>query len=232
MARKVREEEHAARVNEILDAAQTLIQTKGYDQMTIQDLLDALQISKGAFYHYFDSKQALLEALVGHIVEQMTGVLQPLVDDERMPALSKLEAVLSAAVGWKTERIDLIAPLVRMWYADENHLVREKLSRAGMEQFRTLLEAIIAQGIAEGTVATDYPDMAGSIALELLRGMSEEIVRCLMMWDRLPDGPRQMARCIAAYTNAIEDLLGVARGTLRLVDPAIFESWGAVLSAR
>ncbi len=55
---------HAARRNEILDVAQRLIYTKGYEQMTIQDILSDLQISKGAFYHYFDSKQALLEAII------------------------------------------------------------------------------------------------------------------------------------------------------------------------
>ena len=51
MARTVKA--HAVRRNEILDVAQRLIYTKGYEQMTIQDILDGLQISKGAFYHYF-----------------------------------------------------------------------------------------------------------------------------------------------------------------------------------
>jgi len=65
MARVIKEQEHAERRNEILDVAQKLVYTRGYEQMSIQDILDALGISKGAFYHYFDSKQALLEALTG-----------------------------------------------------------------------------------------------------------------------------------------------------------------------
>ena len=48
--------EPSERRNDILDAARRLIYTKGYEQMTIQDILDELGISKGAFYHYFDSK--------------------------------------------------------------------------------------------------------------------------------------------------------------------------------
>ncbi len=46
--------------NEILDVAQRLIYTRGYEQMTIQDILDDLGISKGAFHHYSGSRQALL----------------------------------------------------------------------------------------------------------------------------------------------------------------------------
>ena len=64
MARAVKEQEYVAKRNGILDAMQRFVYTKGYEQMTIQDILDDLQISKGAFYHYFDSKQAVLEALV------------------------------------------------------------------------------------------------------------------------------------------------------------------------
>ena len=55
MSRIVKEEEYTLRRNDILDTARRLVYTKGYEQMTIQDILDALQISKGAFYHYFDS---------------------------------------------------------------------------------------------------------------------------------------------------------------------------------
>jgi len=62
MARAVNEKENAERRREILDAAQRMIYSKGYEAMSVQDLLDALKISKGAFYHYYGSKQALLEA--------------------------------------------------------------------------------------------------------------------------------------------------------------------------
>ena len=70
MARIVKEQAYAVKRNEILDVAQRLVYTKGYEQMTIQDILDGLPISKGAFYHYFDSKQALLEALIERMLKE------------------------------------------------------------------------------------------------------------------------------------------------------------------
>ena len=51
MARPVKEHEYRVKRSAILDAARRLVQTKGYEQMAIQDVLDDLQISKGAFYH-------------------------------------------------------------------------------------------------------------------------------------------------------------------------------------
>lgn len=65
MARTVNVVEQAARRDAILDAAQHRILAKGYERLTIQDILDDLEISKGAFYHYFESKLAVVGALTG-----------------------------------------------------------------------------------------------------------------------------------------------------------------------
>ncbi len=48
---------------EMLAVAERLFCLKGYDATSIQDILDVLHISKGGFYHYFASKEALLESI-------------------------------------------------------------------------------------------------------------------------------------------------------------------------
>ena len=60
---------HAVRRDDFIDAAQRLIRTKGYEETSIQDILDALGASQGAFYHYFGSKADLLEAVVERMVD-------------------------------------------------------------------------------------------------------------------------------------------------------------------
>src|SRR5260370_5248117 len=97
MARIVKEEEYTGKRNAILDVAQRLIYIKGYEQMTIQDMLDDLQISKGAFYHYFDSTQAVLEALVERIGEEALQLLAPIVHDPPLPARDKFQRYLATA---------------------------------------------------------------------------------------------------------------------------------------
>jgi AcrR family transcriptional regulator len=67
--RAVNPQNHAARRDEFVDAGQRLIQTRGYEQFSIEELLAEVGASKGAFYHYFDSKDALLEAIVDRFVE-------------------------------------------------------------------------------------------------------------------------------------------------------------------
>src|SRR5215510_248167 len=90
MARSVKEQDYTAKRNEILDVAQRLVFTKGYERMSIQDILDALEISKGAFYHYFDSKAALLEAYIERGQDDVDKVFRAIVDDPSPSALDKL----------------------------------------------------------------------------------------------------------------------------------------------
>ena len=47
----------------ILDVSFRLFTEKGYDHTTIQDIVDALGMSKGAVYHHFKSKEDILDHL-------------------------------------------------------------------------------------------------------------------------------------------------------------------------
>jgi len=105
MARVVKEDAYAAKCNEILDVAQRLIYTKGYEQMTIQDILDELRMSKGAFYHYFDSKGAVLEALVLRMAsDEVIPLLIPIARDPHLTAIEKLNRYFDTALVGKPQR--------------------------------------------------------------------------------------------------------------------------------
>src|SRR5690349_7497066 len=100
MARTINEKENTLKRNQILDVTQRLIYTKGYEQMAIQDILSELQISKGAFYRYFDSKPALLEALIERTGQEALQMLTPIAYDQHLPALEKLQRFFDTANRW------------------------------------------------------------------------------------------------------------------------------------
>lgn len=61
--------EHDERKNEIIDTAAELFLDKGYDQCSINDILNSIGIAKGTFYHYFKSKEDVLDAAVNKMSE-------------------------------------------------------------------------------------------------------------------------------------------------------------------
>lgn len=225
MPRSVIEEEYAVKRNEILDVAQRLVGTQGYSQVSIQDILNDLQISKGAFYHYFDSKQALLEALVDRIQEEIVAALAPVIHDPALSALVKLQRFFDAAASWKIARKEFLLALVRVWYADENALFRLKMQSAMIKQTSFLLTEIVAQGIREGCFATPYPDLAGEVVLSLILGLGEATLNLILSGQPVPDALQRLERTLAAYTHALERVLGAPNGSLHLIDTATLKEW-------
>src|SRR5579859_1769854 len=159
--------EHTVRRNEILDSAQRLMNTKGYELMTIQDILDDLQISKGAFYHYFDSKQALLGAIVDRMIDAGEQILIPILENTELSAIEKFQQFFEKAGRWKTAQKSLILALMKVWFGDENTLPRQKVYVETAKRFAPLLTEIIRQGIREGTMTTRYPDDVAEVILSL-----------------------------------------------------------------
>jgi len=220
MARIVKEEDYAARRNQILDAAQRFVYIKGYEQMTIQDILDELHISKGAFYHYFDSKGAVLEALVERmVVEEAMPLLIPIVQDSTLPALEKLNRYFSTAAGWKIAQKTLMLELLRVWLADENAIVRQKLYAMSAKMVMPSLTQIIHQGIWEGVLTTPYPDQVGEVVYSLLQSLGDAFGELLLSYE----GERADSRLeaiLAAYTDALERVLGAPRASIVIIDEA------------
>ena len=173
MARIVKEEEYTARRNEILDAAQRMIYTKGFEQMTIQDILDELKISKGAFYHYFNSKQALLEAIIERLMDEAKRLLIPIVEDPELSALDKLRRYFSDAIRWKAAQKDYLLALLNVWYDDNNAIVRQKMFVEMTKLVGPMFAVIIRQGVQEGDSGNTLPRIArGEIIFGIFQDLS------------------------------------------------------------
>jgi AcrR family transcriptional regulator len=226
MARIVKEQEYAVKRNAILDVAQRLVYTKGYEQMTIQDMLDGLRISKGAFYHYFDSKQAVLEALVERMGEEVVQLLLPIVHDPVLGALEKLRRFFPTLAQWKTARKDFILALMHILYADENALFRQKARALAVKRVTPLMTTVIRQGIQEGVLTTSYPDQVGEVILSLVLDLGDTIAWLLLSGEpRRDDDVRRVESTVAAYTDALERALGAPTGSLPLVDAQTLQEW-------
>ncbi|GAC1463976.1 MAG: TetR/AcrR family transcriptional regulator [Ktedonobacteraceae bacterium] len=227
MARIVKE--YAVRRNEILDVAQRLVYTKGYEQMAIQDILDALSIAKGTFYHYFVSKQVLLEALIERMVDEVELLLNPIVDDPHLLAIAKFQLFFATIAHWRTEHLTFLLALLRVWYNDENAIVRQKMRANGVKRFAPVLTVIVHQGIQEGILNTSFPEQVGEIILSIGQSLQETMGDLILSNELNQDTLQRIENAVAAYTDAIERVLGVHSGSLYLIDTETLKAWVASL---
>lgn len=228
MPRVVKEEDYAARRKEILDVARQLVYSKGYEQMSIQDILDALKISKGAFYHYFDSKQNLLDGLIEQMLDQADQVLRPIVEDTNLSAIEKLRGYFEASGRWKVSQKAFVLELLRVWRTDANAIMRQKQEAASIKHISPMLAEIIRQGIAEGVFSTKYPDQFGGMLVGLSRGFEEAAAELLLSDHPPSDAVAQLEAAVGAYSDSVERILGAPSGSLPLIEIGNLKEWFSV----
>ena len=225
MARTRNHAAHALRREAFVDAAQRLIQTKGYEQMSIQDVLDDLDTSRGAFYHYFDSKAALLEAVIERMVDGALHAVEPVVADPDLAALDKLTRLIEGIGQWKAQRTELVLGILSVWLADDNAIVRDKFRRGVQARLAPMLALIVQQGREEGVFTAGPPDQVARVLVTVLLGANEAATDLYFARQAGTIDFDEVLRTLGAYAAACERILGLAPGSFPIFDTDVLRRW-------
>jgi AcrR family transcriptional regulator len=225
MARILNPEAYAGRRDLFVDAATVLIQTRGYEQLSIADILATTDSSKGAFYHYFDSKQDLLEAVIDRITDTALAAAEPVALDPALPAIEQLKTLFTTIAGWKNARKELMLALLEVWLSDDNIVVREMLRRQAATRVAPLLARIVAKGKAEGAFTVDEPAETANVIMAVILGAQEAAGRLFVDCQHGRATMVDAGRTFNAYERALERILSAPAGSLKLADEATLKLW-------
>ncbi len=225
MARTLDPEAHSLRRDAFTDAAQRLIQTQGYEQFSLQDVIDDVGASKGAFYHYFSSKETLLEAVIERMADAAIAMMVPIVEDPAHAAIDKLQLVFSTLATWKGERKEFFVELLQVWMSAPNSVVREHFRREAATRITPLLTAIIHQGMVEGDFTATSSDGAAAVLVALLLGANEVATQLFLARRDGTVSFEEVVVRLGAFTEAYERVLGLPAGSWVMLDDATLHLW-------
>jgi AcrR family transcriptional regulator len=210
----------AQRRGELLDCAQTLFLAHGYDDTTVNDVIARAAVSKGAFYHYFTSKEALLEAIAARFATRSVEQLGDILEDPALDALTRLNAFLARSRQLRREAAPLIRPLFAAIFRPENIVLYHRISAASMALMTPLLARIIAQGVAEGIFRTPDPVGTAEMVLQLGAAAYGVIARALAATSahEIEEAADTLENLLKLHGVAIDRILCLPEGSVRLVD--------------
>ena len=150
-------------VRKILEISTRLFLEKGYEKTTMQDIISALGMSKGAVYHHFSSKEALMEAVVERYYSQEEW-FHEIVEDRARNGLEKLRAVVLHEIShW--EKLEMDALCVQQT-ADAGFTLKnlqQNLRNSARE-----ISALVEEGNRDGSLRVENPQEAIEMMLILL----------------------------------------------------------------
>ena len=207
-----------ARKEAIIETAERLFYLKGYEQTSVQDVLDELKLSKGGFYHHFESKLSLLEAICEKRTESAFEASEKVVRDPKLNAVDKLNQIFGMSSIFHQDSMDFIALMLRVAYHDGAVMLREQMKMVSMRLMQPLVDEVIQEGVRENLFFVKYPNSIGSMLLLIGHNMTDKISFTLAKADDDPECMNQIIEDLKVYRYAIETLLSAPYGSIVLFD--------------
>lgn len=207
-----------ARRSELLATAERLFYTKGYEGTSVQDIIDEMGFSKGGFYHHFDSKLAVLEAICAQRAEESCTAAREIVRAQTGGAVDKLNALLYGVALFKNGNENFVALLIHVAYCENGALMREKMKRCQLESLNEVMEAILREGQqSREFFIADVPAMA-QLILRLYMQFTDEVTALLTDDCSEEQLVGALVSKLNVYRCAIERVLLAPFGSIVLFD--------------
>lgn len=138
----------------LLSVATRLFAERGFDRTSVQEIVEAAGVTKGAMYHYFDSKDDLLYEIYGRVLREQTEQLEKVAATEA-PVRGRLASAASDVVVSSIANLDD----TKIFLQSMHHLNPEKQRavRAERRRYHERFRALIEEGQRGGEFRADQP---------------------------------------------------------------------------
>ena len=194
--------EAAERRNEILDVAEELFVSKGYDNTSTNDIIDRVGIVRGTLYYHFRSKEDILNAIIQRINDSLVAKARAAASETSVPVIDRLMMTI-ASLHVDSEIGDEIIDQV---HKPQNALMHQKMQRNLMEGVVPIIVHLVEEGKTQGIFHIEYP----SETVEML------FIYSNIVFDNDYDESEEKAqKRIQAFIYNMERLLGAEEGSVQ-----------------
>lgn len=198
------------RRNEILDVAERMFVTKGFDHTSTNDILNEIGIARGTLYYHFKSKETILDAIIDRNIEQLMAKAKTIASQKEIPVLQRLTMTIKA--------LNMEEPLgneiMKQIHKPQNALMHQKIQEKLLFGVNPLITKLLKEGIEQGICQTDYPAEVAEMTLLY----SNTVFDILIEYTE-----EEKHKKIAAFIYNLERLLGMEQGSMQTVLFPIFQ---------
>jgi AcrR family transcriptional regulator len=194
------------RKGELIEAAEALFREQGYKQTSVNDIVKKVGVAQGTFYYYFDSKDAILNAVIEHYIDTYRRSLEQLLSDENMNPCRKIEIIANTALAMRKYDPNLAEFL----HSEENLVTHQRYTMKSFGIVIPLITKIVEQGKEAGIFHVEYPQESVEMLVYAF-GYLEDTITLSAEGDRY-------YRMIQAAEDILTRVLGIEHGKLK-IDP-------------
>ena len=185
---------------ELVKVSFELFMKNGYESTSIQDIMNIAKISKGAMYHYFTSKEDILDAVLNYIIDMDIKRLEPILNDDSISSLKKLTIMMNHK---NTQPVDIVKQATEYAIQRKESIFDYRARELSKHRTIILLTELIYEGVSNEEFHTEYPEEMAAFIYA-----SSQTIGELMMKNTNKDS---LSRTISAFVQLLTNCLGLKK---------------------
>ena len=189
------------RKQDLLKIAYEMFSQIGYENTSVDMIIEKAGIAKGTYYYYFESKEQTLEEVIGMILDAETEKALELKKAD-MPAPQKLVAIIACFKPDVSE-----SSMVDALNKPENLLMHERFNEKLMDRIVPIISDVTYQGIEEGLFACE--------------DVPERVRMVVILANKVFDEKGYTDKDVKVFIDIVEKILCAKPGTMAFLKEAI-----------
>lgn len=216
-------EEQINKREELINIAKGFFYSVGYNKTSVQKIIDSAGVAKGTFYHYFKSKEDLLNQFVDSEISALHKQLDIVLKMD-IGAIEKFGTIFKSAASWKSENVVAMKQLMSVMVSNDNLILRHTMLKHQIKQITPIYESIIQQGKDEGVFDVINPKYTALYLVNSFSSFADEMYELFSRPKYTKELLDQLRNIIIYFEDVIERLLGTKKGTIRIIDDVVLET--------
>ena len=192
------------RKKELLKIAYDMFLTQGYENTSVDEIIEKAQIAKGTYYYYFKSKEQMLEEVIDIMIDYETEMAKQIIGMDIL-APQKIVGIIASIKPTEAEQ-----PIKNALFQPKNVLMHHKVRQKLINVLTPLLSEVIKEGVKEGIFECD--------------NISERVKMLLIISDSTFNEGTFSEQDISVFIDVTEKLLGAEKGTMSFIYDLIDKS--------
>jgi AcrR family transcriptional regulator len=204
------------RKQEYIDTAIDLFVQKGYSKTTVQEIIDVMGASKGAFYHYFKSKEDIINVIIEGEINKYETVMREIAAKKEKSAIEKFREMLTRLQAMRHANRERQIKLFKLMESKENVFLYQQLIERIINMSSPYYMDIIIQGNEEGSFHVTNPVYTTEIIMYIITYLRRKMALLYLNATDKSEVLDEIREIILFMDDTMHKFLGVAPGTLNI----------------